>query len=179
LSLVEAFLPAAVAKTEEWIKEMRDRHWATARPIGVNERNALDRHFEASLLDSTRVKEVTEVEKPVFYDGLRSQLAFVGMRFNFQFATLSGITLGDCILVRESPVTTDLLFHELVHAEQYSQLGIPRFAAAYVRGFAESGFVHEEIPLEKIAYSLADRFMANDEFKVREELGVWLATQKY
>jgi hypothetical protein len=179
LSLVEAFLPAAAAKTEEWIKHMRDRHWATTRPIGANERNALDRHFEASLLDSTRIKEVTEIEKPPFYDGLRSQLSFVGMRFNFDFAAMSGITFGDCILVRQSPATTDLLFHELVHAAQYNLLGTARFATAYVRGFAENGFVYEEIPLEKIAYSLTDRFAANQEFRVREELSGWLAGHKY
>jgi hypothetical protein len=32
-----------------------------------------------------------------------------------------------------------LLFHELVHVEQYRQLGIPRFAELYVRGFLSGG----------------------------------------
>jgi len=40
-----------------------------------------------------------------------------------------------------------LLFHELVHVEQHRQLGIPRFADLYVRGFL-SGGSYEAIPLE-------------------------------
>ncbi len=31
------------------------------------------------------------------------------------------------------------LFHELVHVEQYRQLGVPRFSELYVRGFLSGG----------------------------------------
>jgi hypothetical protein len=50
-----------------------------------------------------------------------------------------------------------LLFHELVHVEQYRKLGIPRFSELYVRGFLNGGS-YEAIPLEVNAYSLEDRF---------------------
>jgi hypothetical protein len=67
----------------------------------------------------------------------------------------------------------------MVHAEQYRQLGVARFAAAYVRGFADGGFTHEGIPLEQNAIALTARFDAKKEFSVREEVGSWLATRNY
>lgn len=52
-----------------------------------------------------------------------------------------------------------LLFHELVHVEQYRQLGIPRFSGLYVRGFLKGGS-YEAIPPEGNAYTLEGRFEA-------------------
>ena len=34
----------------------------------------------------------------------------------------------------DEPFSNGLLFHELVHVEQYRQLGIPRFSELYVGG---------------------------------------------
>src|SRR5690349_24230460 len=50
-----------------------------------------------------------------------------------------------------------VLFHEVVHAEQYRQLGLGRFAELYVRGFL-SGGGYDGIPLEVNAYTLGTRF---------------------
>jgi hypothetical protein len=179
LSLIEKFVPEAAAKTEQWIREMRDRHLKTARGLTTAEREKLQKHFDAELLNLARVEEVRELQKPPFFDGLRSQLAFVGMRIAFDFATASGLTFDNCLLLRQSAMSDELLFHEMVHAEQYRQLGVARFAAAYVRGFADGGFTHEGIPLEHNAIALTARFGAKKEFSVREEVGSWLATRNY
>lgn len=179
MSLVEAFLPAAVAKTENWINQMRDRHRPVARSLRQNEREILENYFEAELLDAIRLKEVSQIEKPPFYEGLRSQLSFVGMRITFDFTNATGITFDNCVLLNQSPLTMDLLFHELVHAEQYRRLGVSRFAAAYVRGFAECGFVHQDIPLEMIAIALTDRYLASEKFGVSEQIATWLSTKDY
>ena len=169
----------AASKTEQWIRQMRDRHVEGARPLHPSEQAALGDHCDPDILASVRVKEVSEIEKPPFYDALRSQLAFVGMRFDFDFAAVEGLTFDNCVVIRARPLTPDLLFHELVHVEQYRQLGIPKFAAAYIRGFAEGDFCYHEIPHEKIAFSLTGRFTANEKFSVRDEIVSWLAAQKY
>ena len=69
-----------------------------------------------------------------------------------------------------------LLFHELVHVEQHRQLGIPRFADLYVRGFL-SGGSYEAIPLEVNAYTLEEHFRSNARrgFSVQAEVERWLA----
>jgi hypothetical protein len=43
------------------------------------------------------------------------------------------------VAVSRQPFYDGLLFHELVHVEQYRQLGIPRFSELYVRGFLKGG----------------------------------------
>jgi hypothetical protein len=67
------------------------------------------------------------------------------------------------------------LFHELVHVEQYRQLGIPRFAELYVRGFL-SGGGYEGVPLEINAYDLGGRFERSPlaRFSVADEVGAWI-----
>ena len=58
-----------------------------------------------------------------------------------------------------------------MHVEQYRQLGIPRFADLYVRGFL-SGGSYEAIPLEVNAYTLEDRFKRERHggFSVQDEV---------
>ena len=65
-----------------------------------------------------------------------------------------------------------LLFHELVHVEQYRHLGIPRFAELYVRGFLGGGG-YNGIPMEINAYELGGRFEGNPHtrFSVADEVG--------
>lgn len=70
---------------------------------------------------------------------------------------MAGITFQD-VIVHIEPLQTPLLFHELVHAVQYKHLGLQGFAECYVRGFLTGGS-YEEIPLEKQAYSLEERFV--------------------
>jgi hypothetical protein len=73
-----------------------------------------------------------------------------------------------------------LLFHELVHVEQYRQLGVPRFAELYVSGFLSSGS-YEAIPLEVNAYALGARY-ENDSaqhFSVADEVSTWIAEGRF
>ena len=72
---------------------------------------------------------------------------------------MAGITFQD-VVVHVGPLTLPLLVHELVHAVQYTHLGLQGFADAYVRGFLTGGS-YEEIALEKQAYELEGKFSAN------------------
>ena len=64
---------------------------------------------------------------------------------------MAAITFCD-VVVSHEPFSDGLLFHELVHVEQYRQLGVPRFSELYV-GFLNGGG-YEEISLEVNAYTL-------------------------
>jgi len=126
LSLVEAFLPTAISKTEEWIKQMRDRHLETVRTLRPGERSAWRAPGDPGLLDCVRIKEAAEIRRPPFYDALHSQPAFVCMRFDFNFAAAGSLTVDNCVLVRRPPPSRGLLFHGLIHVEPYRQLGVSR-----------------------------------------------------
>jgi hypothetical protein len=114
--------------------------------------------FRASTLDSTRVVVLTgeRVGNPPFYGQL--------VRMGFEpallpdFELMTAITFVDTV-VSHAPFMERLLFHELVQVVQYEKLGLPGFAAKYVRGFL-SGGSYEAIPLERNAYELDARFAA-------------------
>ena len=92
---------------------------------------------------------------------------------------MTAITLSDKI-VSHVDFTDGLVFHELVHVEQYRQLGIPRFAELYVRGFLNGGS-YEATPLEVNAYALGERY-ENDptqHFSVAEEVAEWISEGRF
>ncbi len=133
--------------------------------------------FSAQVLEAARVivLEGTRLRNPPFHRTLK-RLGFRGLR---DMSQISAITF-DHVVVSHQQFTDALLFHELVHLEQYRQLGIRRFSELYVHGFLVGGG-YEGIPLEVSAYELGGRFQANpkEQFSVAEEVTRWLKEGKY
>jgi hypothetical protein len=101
--------------------------------------------FTPQLLNGARLVVLRggQVANPPFYPML------VGMGFSKLpdlSSKRSAVTFFD-VVVSHVPLADQLLFHELVHVEQYLQFGIPRFSQLYVRGFF-SGGGDDSIPLE-------------------------------
>ena len=94
-------------------------------------------------------------------------------------STMAAITFSDKV-VSHVPFTDGLLFHELVHVEQFRQLGIPRFAELYVLGFVNGGG-YEAIPLEVNAYALGGRYENShaQHFSVATEVAAWIADTRF
>jgi hypothetical protein len=92
---------------------------------------------------------------------------------------MAAITYSD-VVVSHEPFEYGLLFHELVHVEQYHQLGVPRFAELYVRGFLNGGS-YDAIPLEVNAYGLDGQFSTRPDivFSVREIVDHWIRTNRF
>jgi hypothetical protein len=95
------------------------------------------------------------------------------------FSQMTAITFQD-VVVSHEPFSDGLLFHELVHVEQYRRLGIANFAALYVRGFLNGGGYHD-IPLEINAYHLGGCFEADPAnlFSVADEVSKWIAQDRF
>jgi hypothetical protein len=89
---------------------------------------------------------------------------------------MKAITFFDTI-VSQGPCSTQTLFHELVHVEQFRQLGIPAFTELYVRGFVRCGS-YGHIPIEHHAYELERRFTEEPAktFLVTDEVAAWVRT---
>ncbi len=132
--------------------------------------------FSPELLSSTRllVLQSEHVPNPDFYPMLRS----MGFKNLPDQSAMAAITFGD-VVVSHEPFSDGLLFHELVHVEQYRQLGIPRFSDLYARGFLNGGS-YEAIPLEVNAYRLEDRFRSDPRagFSVQAEVARWIADER-
>jgi hypothetical protein len=133
--------------------------------------------FLPHVLDAARVLVLhgIRVENPPFY----STLAGMGFSNLPDFSQMAATTFCD-VVVSHVPFTDGLLFHELVHVEQYRQLGIPRFSELYVRGFL-SGGGYDGIPLEANAYALGRQFAADprQHFSVAEEVARWVREDRF
>jgi hypothetical protein len=164
LKVPEEFIRMAANKVAAYISEQSDYFRGKAGPIAADDKSALQPFFPADLLDQVKVVRA-KVSDPSFYPQLRS----LGIHNMPAFSELAGITFVD-IVVHVAPLARSLLFHELVHVVQYRHLGVAGFADLYVRGFLNGGS-YEEIPLEKQAYELEERFAQNgDAFSVDEDV---------
>jgi hypothetical protein len=157
----------------QYIATQHERYNPRAVPLSAQQRAAMNGFFSPQLLTGTRlaVLQGERVANPDFYPMLRS----LGFNNLPDQSTMGAITFSD-VVVSHVPFTAGLLFHELVHVEQYRQLGIPRFSDLYVCGFLKGGS-YEAIPLEVNAYTLGGRFEQNPakQFSVGDEVRSWLA----
>jgi hypothetical protein len=157
----------------QYISTQREKHAPRAVPLSTQQKASMAGFFSRQLLNSTRlvVLQGEQVPNPEFYPMLRN----LGFNYLPDQLTTGAITFCD-VVVSHEPFTAGLLFHELVHVEQYRQLGIPRFSELYVRGFLNGGS-YESIPQEVNAYTLGERFESDPQrlFSVDDEVKRWAA----
>jgi hypothetical protein len=157
----------------QYISTQRDKYAPRAVPLSAQQKAAMTGFFSTEFLDSTRllVLRGERVGNPDFHPMLR-RLGFNNLPDQ---AKMAAITFNDVVVSHEA-FSNGLLFHELVHVEQYRQLGIPRFSDLYVRGFLNGGS-YKAIPLEVNAYTLGGRFESDPQrlFSVENEARRWAA----
>jgi hypothetical protein len=160
-----------------YITDQREKALPYAVPLSPEQRASLDGFFLPQVLDTRLlVLGETRVENPTFYPMLR-QMGFTNLP---NFTTMAAVTFCD-VVVSHQPFSDVLLFHELVHVEQYRQIGsITRFAELYVSGFL-SGGGYNGIPLEINAYGLGGRFEMSPQtrFSVADEVGAWARNGRF
>lgn len=116
--------------------------------------------FTTEVLESARIRVVDAIEDPPFYSAYEE----LGREVPLRFSGAVGLALVDTILLRRShagPGTDarhSVLFHELVHLEQYRILGAETYVERYVSAFAENGFEYRANPFEAQAFELQNRY---------------------
>jgi len=155
----------------QYIATQREKYGPRAVPLTAQQKAAVGGFFSPQLLETARllVLRGERVANPDFYPMLRG----LGFKNLPDQSAMAAITFCD-VVVSHEPFSNALLFHELVHVEQYRQLGIPRFSELYVRGFPNGGS-YEAIPLEINAYTLEARFESDSHrlFSVEDEVRRW------
>jgi hypothetical protein len=165
------------ALVSQFIFAQREEHSRQCVPLTPEQREAMEGFFSAQVLDGVRIviSNKQRVANPSFYP----TLAEMGFEDLPDFSLMAAITFSH-VVVSHVPFTDGLLFHELVHVEQYHRLGISRFAELYVEGFLTGGG-YEGIPLEIHAYELGARFEASPQrrFAVSDEVLDWIWQRRY
>jgi hypothetical protein len=143
-------LHRALPRVEQWITDLRARHFQGSIAASEVEYPRLAVHFPMDLLKVTRVASVGRIPfPPVSSYGLPEFEAMAGM-------PMAGITFRDMYFVQPSHSSEGIHFHELVHVVQWSTLGVRDFLLTYALGIVQHGYA--ESPLEAIAYDLQARF---------------------
>ena len=160
-----------------YISRQRETYVPRAVPLSAGQRFDVERFFVPEVLDQVRVLVLRgeRVANPDFYP----MLTAAGLDNLPDQSSSSAITFRDVVVAHDS-CSVGLLFHELVHVEQYRQLGVSTFAEMYVRGFLDGG-CYDAIPLEVNAYSLSERFESDPRraFSVEEEVERWIAEGRF
>jgi len=161
----------------DYITTQRNTYIHRAIPLTTYQTAAMAGFFTPQLLDETRLLVLNDerVANPDFYSMLRQ----IGFNDLPDQSAMAAITFADCV-VSHRPFTEGLLFHELVHVEQFHQLGVPRFADLYLRGFLNRGS-YFEIPLERFAYALGEQYENNParHFSVADEVARWVSEGRF
>lgn len=136
-----------------WVVTTSCRLRLGARRLTADERHAYAQRLDPRTLDRARVRRVARFPGRLF-DRLLPMLAR-GARLDF--AGSRGLTLGSLILIHReidfhAPFGRSLLFHELVHVDQFRRLGVRGFVREYVRSLIEDGLEYRKISLEIEAY---------------------------
>ena len=148
----------------QYITAERERYAPRGLGLSSQQKVAMTGFFSPRLLETAKL-----------YTTLRS----MGFENLPEPSDLPAVTFGDVVVAREA-LTNGLLFHELVHMEQYQQLGIARFSDLYVRGLV-SGGNYKAVPLEIHAYALAVRFedYPTQQFWVADDVRKWIEKDRF
>jgi hypothetical protein len=143
-------LQRSLPQVEQWIVDLRARHFQQSIAASEVEFPRLAAHFPVELLEATRIVSVGRLPfPPVSSYGLPEFEAMANM-------PMAGITFHDMYFVQPSYSSEGIHFHELVHVVQWSTLGVRDFLLTYALGILQYGYA--ESPLEAIAYQLQARF---------------------
>ncbi|MFI5104580.1 MAG: hypothetical protein ACHP79_06620 [Terriglobales bacterium] len=162
---------------EDFILKNQKRYSFRATPLTYEHKAAMQSFFPSEVLEQTRVIVLhgERILDPPFY----SMARVMGIKNLPSFSDTAAVTFVDVVASHEE-LTDDLLFHELVHVAQYAAMGTKEFASRYVNGFLNGGS-YAEIPMEKHAYTLTQRYTVNktQAFSVADEVKSWIDTQKF
>ena len=143
-----------------WIRAERERYRPLALALSEPERRMLAAYFSDETLDRARVLVVDGFENPEFFALFEKH----GEPYPVDLTRASGLALVDTILLARTASQNArrgrVLFHELVHLEQYEVLGLEAYMESYVDSWAENGRDYRAIPHEAQAFELASRFGA-------------------
>ncbi len=173
----EQRIPEAVRRVAGYIREQRETFFSRGVPLGEDQRRIVAPFFTPVLLDSIRIVEMCQqrLANPAFY----AEAKEFGLTNLPEITHMSSMTFED-VLVFQGEITPRRLFHALVHAAQFSILGLDRYAELYVHAFLRTRS-HITVPLEAQAFTLESKFSNEPDkpFSVEEKIWLWNNQARY
>jgi hypothetical protein len=167
----------AVERVSSYLGEQREQYLASASRLSDQQKTLVTPYFSEHLLDEVRIVELQgdRIPSPPFYAKAKA-LGFVNLP---DFSHMNCVTFVD-VLVFNEKITGRSLFHALVGAAQYRELGLQRYTELFVRSFINARF-HFLVPLEAHAFFLESKFARPGAgmFSVEEQVRLWAKQNRY
>jgi hypothetical protein len=167
----------AVACVSSYLGEQREQYLASASRMSEQQKTAMAPYFSDHLLDQVRILQLQgeRIPSPPFYAEAKA-LGFINLP---DFSHMNSVTFVD-VLVFNEKLTDRGLFHALVHAAQYQELGLQRYTELFVRSFINARF-HFLVPLEAHAFFLESKFARSGTgvFSVDDQVRLWVNQNRY
>ncbi len=175
----EGELVSLVAETVSWFRQQREKFLPSSSPLGDSEKMALKPFFTAGILGQFRIKNLARTGETLSYPPFYERVRAGGSRAVPDAAHMTAITFID-VAVFNGEAELRAIFHNLVHATQFSIVGLERVMEGYLRTLSESG-QWITVSFEEQAYHLDERFTRNpaDVFSVDEEVREWMQSGRY
>lgn len=136
----------------EWMRLM-NQQFIPSRKSCLEFREAFAGYFHEDFLANSYYVVVPQIPVPA-YQFLEQH----GLEKLFN-RNLAGLTLNDTYyVVPEVADNLQIHFHELVHVAQWQNLGVEGFITRYLEELKSFGY--DNMPLERMAYELDERYMA-------------------
>ena len=143
-------LNGALPSVRAWIATTVAGYSPNATPVAALGFERLPRYFPEAVLRDTKAVTVTRIPFPPITAVGLPELA------TLEQMAVAGITFNDLCLVHEGLRSESVYFHELVHAVQWTALGVDGFLLTYAAGLLQYGYARS--PLETMAFDLQSQF---------------------
>jgi len=167
----------AIVRISDYLREQRQHYFPSGALLSVRHKAMVQPFFSAALLDRIRIVELEgrRISNPPFYPELKA-LGFVNLP---DLPHMASVTFLDVVIFNEA-ITERALFHGLVHAVQFSILGLDLYSDLFVHGFLRTN-AHFTVPLEAHAFALDSKFAENrtQSFSVEEQVRLWIKEGRY
>ncbi len=176
-SIREEKVVAAIDRVRQYLQDQRKTYRPQGLPLGADQRSTMKSFFTPPLLAGIRIVELRNhrISNPPFYVEAKA----LGLTNLPDLAHMASLTFED-VVTFPGEITDRRLFHALVHAVQFTVLGLERYTELFVRGFLRTGS-HVSVPLEKHTFSLESKFAENPHkpFSVEEMVKLWTKQGRY
>jgi hypothetical protein len=175
--LSESETTELIGGTVQYVLQQRDYYWPSRRPLTSRERQVIGGFFEDSLTDLVAIVELDGelIARPPL--AMREVLSA-----HYEVPSLHrmvSVTLRD-LLVFQRKLTDRRLFHAMVHACQFAELGIEAYFDLYLRAFLRCGD-YLKIPMEAHVHELEARFAESPQhfFNATQQVRMRIQQRQY
>ena len=173
----EGKIAEAVNRIAQYLRRQREEFLPKSVWLADDHKRMVAPFFNPGLLELVRVVTLRNqrIPNPPFYAKARE----LGLTNLPELTHMASLTFED-VLVFQGEITGRSLFHAMVHAAQFSILGMKRYTELFVRGFLRTGS-HITVPLEAHAFMLESKFASepNKPFSVEEKIWLWNNQGRY